>query len=406
MSDEKKNVFAFLGSAAGYAAVAAACLAIGWVACRLNPEKPKPPSEQQLAIKALRTAPPIVSVEPVRMLHDANPQTYPANVEAIEEVDLVPQVDGYIKEILFREGDLVKEGQVLYTLDDERYRAVLNQRQADLDAAKAECDRAEKYNVRMQKADRRGVTDLERDNAEAGAAKARAAVAQAEANLKVAKYDCDHAQVVSPLTGRIGKTFVHVGDYVSPAKGPLAHVVQIDPIRVVFPMPDREYGRWLAKEGGVKHRLQLRLPTAAGDADYEDEGTWDFVDNQMSRETASILMRATFPNARGRLVPNKFVKLRLSEAEGERKTPHVMQQAVVDLGEGRKAIWILKEDGTVARLGVVVGEQQQGWVPVRSEGLPETAKVVVSGMPKLSEGRQVIVVPATPNPDHQSEVSK
>ena len=108
-----------------------------------------------------------------------------------------------MKEILFKEGDIVEAGAVLYVLDDERYQAVANQRKADLAAAEAEERRARRYNERMQKADERGITQKERDDAEAGFERAKAAVLQAKANLVVAEYDLKKAKVVAPISGQI-----------------------------------------------------------------------------------------------------------------------------------------------------------------------------------------------------------
>ncbi|MBR7146953.1 MAG: efflux RND transporter periplasmic adaptor subunit [Oscillospiraceae bacterium] len=214
------------------------------------------------------------------------PEKFVAHAEAMQEVDLLPQVDGYVKEIKFREGDLVKAGEVLYVLDDERYRAVANQRKADLAAAEAEERRASRYNERMQKADERGITQKERDDAEAGFERAKAAVLQAKANLVVAEYDLKKAKVIAPISGQIGKTSAHVGDYVAPSKGALARIVQVDPIRVSFPLTDRAYIGWrtaLKKGNAPDYRMRLILPDGS---EYGEEGSWDFDDNAMSKETA------------------------------------------------------------------------------------------------------------------------
>ena len=164
------------------------------------------------------------------------PDEYIARVEAVQQVDLLPQVDGFIKEIKFREGDVVKAGDVLYVLDDERCRAVANLRRAELRAAEAEARRAERYWERMQKADARGITQRERDDAETEYEKTQAAVQLAKAILNVAEYDLKQTLVVAPISGQIGKTNMHVGDYVGPSKGALARIMQIDPVRVAFPL--------------------------------------------------------------------------------------------------------------------------------------------------------------------------
>jgi RND family efflux transporter MFP subunit len=306
-------------------------------------------------------------------------------------------VDGYIKEIKFKEGDIVKAGDVLYVLDDERYRAVANQRKADLEAAEAEARRAKRYWERMQKADSRGITQLERDNAEAGADKAKAAVLQAKANLVVAEYDLKKAQVIAPISGQIGKTSAHVGDYVAPSKGALARIVQIDPIRVSFPLTDRAYVGWreaLKKGKAPDYRMRLVLPDGSV---YSGEGKWDFDDNEMSRDTATIIMRLSFPNPDRLLIPNSYVTL-LTDYKTAPKLPCIPQQAVFDLVGGSQGVWVLKDDSTVEQRVIEVREMDKGWTPVVS-GLKLGEKVVISGIGKLAPGMKVTEVDPTANAD-------
>ena len=395
--NSKAGVF---GAVIAQIVLAAVCAVIGWVVRDLMPAKPVPPSPQMEAMKKMAMMPASVSTRKAELRAYGKPQRYIAHAEAMQEVDLLPQVDGYVKEIYFKEGDLVKEGQTLYMLDDERYQAIVGQRKADLAAAQAEKDRADRYFKRMQEADARGITQLERDNAEAAALSAAAKVKQAEANLIVAEYDLKKAKVVAPIEGQIGKTSAHVGDYVAPSKGALAHIVQIDPIRVTYPMTDRDYVAWRLKQKAGKGddlRLRLLLPGVAEDTVYDQEGVWDFDDNQMSRETATIIMRLSFKNPDRLLVPNSFVTL-VTDDKNAPMVPHVPKQAVVDAGEGVSGLWVRKEDGTVTWRPVKTGEVVAGWVAVLS-GLAADEEVVISGMPKLKEGATVTVIPPTDNDD-------
>ena len=296
-NNEKKNKGGAIGAVIGTLVLAVACAAGGWIANDLWPKRP-PVMPQMPQMTAT------VAVKEVEERTYNLPEKFVAHAEAMQEVDLLPQVDGYIKEIKFKEGDIVKAGAVLYVLDDERYRAVANQRKADLEAAEAEARRAERYWERMQKADSRGITQKERDDAEAGADKAKAAVLQAKANLVVAEYDLKKAVVIAPISGQIGKTSAHVGDYVAPSKGALARIVQIDPIRVTFPLTDRAYIGWraaLKKGKAPEYRMRLMLPDGSA---YGEEGKWDFDDNEMSKDTATIIMRLSFPNPDRLLIPN------------------------------------------------------------------------------------------------------
>ena len=387
---EAKNKGGAVGAVIGTVVLAVACAAGGWIARGLFPPKmPKIPQMPQMVAT--------VAVKEVEERTYNLPEKFVAHAEPVQEVDLLPQVDGYIKEIRFKEGDIVKAGTVLYVLDDERYHAVANQRKADLEAAEAEARRAARYWERMQNADARGITQLERDNAEAGAEKAKAAVLQAKANLVVAEYDLKKARVVAPISGQIGKTSAHVGDYVAPSKGALARIVQVDPIRVSFPLTDRAYIGWrtaVKKGKAPDYRMRLLLPDGS---EYGEEGKWDFDDNAMSKETATIIMRLSFPNPDRLLIPNSYVTL-LTDRKAPPKMPCVPQQAVFDLSTGSQGVWVLKDDMTVEQRVVDLREMSEGWCPVIS-GVALGEKVVISGLGKLGPGVKVKVVEATPNDD-------
>ena len=401
MEEQKSKI----GSLIATVVLALVCVAGGWIGRGLMPSGPKGPGMMAMP-------PATVAVRPVESRVYNLPERYVAHAEAVQEVDLLPQVDGYIKDIKFKEGDIVKEGQLLYVLDDERYQAVVNQRRADLEAAKAdlvaaetETRRATRYWERMQKVDERGITQKERDDAEAAAEKSKAAeerakasVTQAKANLIVAEYDLKKAKVYAPITGQIGKTTAHVGDYVAPSKGALAHIMQVDPIRVTFPLTDRAFIRWreAQQKGGVTDNIRNRLLLPDGQ-EYAGEGTMDFDDNQMSRDTATIIMRLSFANPDRLLVPNSYLTLLVDRRRPEPQ-PCVPQQAIVELAGGNQGLYVLKGDGTVEQRIVKVKEAFEGWCPVLT-GVKEGEKVVISGVSKLRPGAKVAVVEATDNDD-------
>ena len=220
---------------------------------------------------------------------------------------------------------------------------------------------------------------------------------QAKANLVVAEYDLKKAKVIAPISGQIGKTSAHVGDYVAPSKGALARIVQIDPIRVSFPLTDRAYIGWrtaLKKGKALDYRMRLLLPDGS---EYGEEGTWDFDDNAMSRDTATIIMRLSFPNPDRLLIPNSYVTL-LTDRKTPPKMASIPQQALFDLTGGSQGVWVLKEDETVEERVVEVREMSEGWSPVVS-GLKLGEKVVISGLGKLAPGMKVKVVEPTMNDD-------
>ena len=385
-----KSKVSAIGSTVGVVVLVAASVTGGWVACELWPKK-------QMAKMQMPQMAATVAVREVEERVYNLPERFVAHAEPVQEVDLLPQVDGYIEEIKFKEGDIVKEGAVLYVLDGERYQAIVNQRKADLAAAEAEQRRADRYYERMLKADARGITQLERDNAEAAADSAKAAVLQAKANLVVAEYDLKKTRVIAPISGQIGKTAAHVGDYVSPSKGALARIVQIDPMRVSFPLTDRAYVGWRSaqlKGSAPDYRLRLLLPDGS---EYSGQGAWAFDDNTMSKETATIIMRLVFPNPNRMLIPNSYVTL-LVDYKKPPKLPCVPQQAVVDLSTGSRGVWVLKDDMTVEQRVIETREMSDGWIPV-DKGLSLGEKVIVSGMSKLAPGMKVALAEATGNDD-------
>ena len=388
--NENKTKGSAIGSAIGVLVLVGASVTGGWIACELWP-KPKAVKMQMPQMSAT------VAVRPVEERVYNLPERFVAHAEAVQEVELLPQVDGYVKEVLFKEGDIVRAGDTLYVLDGERYQAIVNQRKADLEAAEAEKRRADRYFTRMEKADERGITQLERDNAEAAADSAKAAVMQAKADLVVAEYDLKKTRIVAPISGQIGKTSAHVGDYVSPSKGALSRIVQIDPIRVSFPLTDRAYVAWRSaqlKGSAPDYRLRLLLPDGS---EYSGLGEWAFDDNTMSKETATIIMRLKFPNPDRMLIPNSYVTL-LVDYKTPPKYPCVPQQAVFDLSTGSRGVWVLKDDMTVEQRVVETREASEGWVPV-NKGLKLGEKVVIAGIAKLAPGMKVTLVEATGNDD-------
>ena len=406
MAEEKSKV----GSVVATIVLAAVCVAGGWIACGLMARAGGPKGPDMAAMMA--GMPQTVAVAPVEMRPYNLPERYVAHAEAVQEVDLLPQVDGYVKEIKFKEGDLVKAGQLLYVMDDEKYRAIANQCKADLGAAQANLKAAEavtrqktRYWDRMQKVDERGITQKERDDAEAEADKAKAneasaaaAVAQAEAHLVTAEYDLKKTKIYAPISGQIGKTTAHIGDYVAPSKGALAHIMQVDPIRVTFPLTDRAFVAWRAaqKKGSLTEAIRMRLLLPDG-SEYQEEGDWDFDDNQMSRETATIIMRLCFPNPDRMLVPNTYLTL-LADKRKPEPVACVPQQAVVDLAGGNQGVYVLKDDSTVEQRVVTTKEMFEGWTPVLT-GLKGDEKVVISGVSKLRPGAKVVLVKPTDNDD-------
>ena len=377
---------------------AVAFAAVGWFGNQVF--VPKEKLREDVAV-----ADPAVTVDVARTM-EFNPVTeYVGHVEPIQETDILPQIEGYVKKICFTEGSFVQAGDILFEIDPEQYEASRKLRysevrsaEAKVIVAEAEVDRAERYFKRLESADDRGVTATERDTAETTLASAKAAlnsahaeVEQAKAAAAIADFNMKHTVVKSPISGRIGKAFRHVGDYVSPSKSALAQVVQTNPVRVVFPITDKDYGSWqtAAERGGreLKDSRRLRLRLANGSA-YGQTGVIDFGDNKVDRETATVILHARFENGAGALLPDAFVRV-LSDESHPPRLVTVPVGAVERTAKGLH-VWELLTNGTVRAKEIETGTTWKGRTSVLN-GLDEGAKVVVSGGFKLREGMKVNV---------------
>ena len=332
---------------------------------------------------------------------------YVGHVEPVQEVDILPQIDGYLKEVKFREGDLVKAGDVLFVIDDERYvaadqqaRAALARAEASVKQGEADVDKAERYWKRLTTTDERGITQTEKDAAETGLASEKAELASARAEVKEAlaqiassEFNLKHTVIRAPITGRIGKAFMHTGDYVSPSSGRLAHIVQMDPIRVGFTIPDREYLalRQKAETHGVKAaellRLRLRMPDGSV---YPSVGRWDFADNEMSEATATVTIRAEFDNAAGLLIPKAYVEVLTDDAKPDAALA-VPKMALVHGADG-EGLWFVDAENRVSLHPIKTGRDAGAFVEV-VDGVEGGERIVVQGVSKVSEGTVVRPVP-------------
>ena len=386
-------------SLVGTCAGAAALVLVGWF------------GREAVGFRAERRAeraaePPSVTVVTATNAVFNPPVEYVGHVEPAQVTDILPQIDGYIQRVCFTEGAKVEKGDLLFEIDVEQYLAAKNLRysevasaEAKVTVAQAEVDRAERYYRRLTSADERGVTATERDTAETALASAKAAlnaanaaVGQAKASAAIADFNLRHTKVYSPISGRIGKAFRHVGDYVSPSKSALARVVQTDPIRVVFPISDRDYDAWqaAAERGGreLKDSRRLRLLLPDGSL-YGPEGVIDFGDNEMSRETATLIMHVGFDNHAGRLVPNAFVRV-LSDERNPPEALVVPTAALVRTDEGLQA-WKISGDSVVHPAFVEADGEWYGLTRI-AKGLSAGDAIVESGAFKLKDGDTVRVV--------------
>lgn len=376
----------------------ATSLAVGWFASSMYIEKnaERVAAEKIAAEKAARAQlPPTVETAIVTKRILNPPERFIGHVESIEATDLRAQISGTIADVAFEEGSMVKEGDLLFQIDPEIYEARVAQAQAALDRAKAASVNADRYYARMEKVDKRAVTEAEIDKAYADMLEARAAIAQCEADLKNAKINLGYTRITAPISGRIGASLLKKGDYVSPNMASLARIVQTDPVRVVFSLPDKQLlenarkikeSDEVVKSADALIRAELLL---ADDTIYEHPGTIDFVGNEMSKETASVPVRYTFANPNEYLVANAYVTVLLSNAQPE-EALSIPTTALLSNAKG-SYVYVITKDQIVATRPVTLGDEADGYVAILT-GLEEGEEVITQGVVNVRPGIPVTVI--------------
>ena len=330
--------------------------------------------------------PPDVSVATVVQRPVTEWDDFTGRVEAVDSVEVRPRVAGHLTGVHYREGGLVKQGDLLFTIDDREYRAAAEAARADVARAEArvslarqELKRAEELIARQLVAERELDTRrVEMEQADADAMAARARMRQAELDL-------GFTRITSPITGRAGEALVKPGNLVAPGESLLTTVVSVDPVHVVFDGDEAAYLRYqqMARAGTRESSRDARNPVLVGLADeegYPHRGEMDFVDNALNPETGTIRGRAVVPNPDGVFTPGLFARVRLLGAS-EVEAMLVHDQAVLT-DQDRRYVYVLGEGNTAQRKDVTLGAKVEGLRIVES-GLVPGDKVIVNGVRKI-----------------------
>ena len=371
---------------------------LGWLASslyiRANADKAAAQRAEAEA-QARHARPPTVETAMVKLRELNPPRRFMGHVEPIEATDLRAQISGTIAEVAFKEGASVKAGDLLFLIDPAVYKARVAQAKAALDRAKAASENADRYYARISKVDKRSVTEAEVDKAYADMLESRAQIAQCEADLASAEINLGYTRITAPISGRIGASLLKKGDYVSPAMTSLARIVQTDPVRVVFSVPDKEYIRGARRMDGVgaadvsasDQLVTARLQLADGSI-YSHKGKIDFVSNEMSSATASVPVRYSFANPEQLLLSNAYVTVLLSDAN-PKKVLTIPATAVLSNAKG-DFVYVLVNGKAEAR-DVKLGTEAEGLVAVTA-GLADNDEVIVEGVVNVRPGAPVSVI--------------
>lgn len=333
---------------------------------------------------------PLVTVARV-IEQDVNPPSeYVGHVEAMQRVDLRARIEGFLKQVNFKEGSDVRQGELLYVIEQAPYQARVDADKASLAQAEAILTKARQYLHRVQTVRSGGVSATDLDNAVAEELRAEAQLEQARANLEIAQINLGYTLITAPITGRIGRTVFTRGNLVNPTSGPLARIVQIDPIRVVYSISENDLSAinmaFKDADKGKNHPMLMpRIKLADGQI-LKTIGHVDFVDNTVDVSTGTIAVRAVFKNSDGIMIPGQYVTVLVARSE-PRPMPVVPQSAVLEDHEGRYVL-VVDDQNRVAirrvRTGPVVGIH---WAV--ESGLIIEERVIVEGVQKVRPGQIV-----------------
>ena len=312
-------------------------------------------------------------------------------VEAINRVEVRARVTGYLEAVLFKEGDLIKEGAPLYRIEKGQFEAAVEQAQGALERSRAAKALSALQLQRAQELlDRQSGSVVARDQAQAADQQAAGAIMQDEASLQTAKINLGYTEITAPITGKVGRTSLTKGNVVSPDSGVLTTIVSQDPMYVTFPVSQREFLR--AREAG-RHvdvsDVKVRIRFADGSI-YDQVGQINFVDVSVDRSTDTILVRATMPNPKGTLVDGQFVRVDLEIGAPEEKI--VIPQAAL-LADQQGVYVFVVEDGKAVVRRVKPGAES-GTGIVIDQGLSGGEQVIVDGLQSLRPGAAVRASPA------------
>src|SRR6266536_1907864 len=338
---------------------------------------------------------PAVTVAPVERKEVIEWDEFTGRIEPVESVEVRPRVSGYIQEVRFQSGQLVKKSDVLFVIDPRWHQAEFDRREAEYEQAKVRLDNARREADRTpQLLANKAISIEDSDARQARYQEARAGLLAAQAALDSAKLDLEYTQVRAPIDGRVSRALLTEGNYVSGVAGSstvLTTLVSVDPIYVYADIDENSLLRFnalaqarkLETNGDGKIPVELQL---ADEQEFPHRGYIESFDNHLNPNTGSILLRAVFPNADGRVVPGLFARIRVPLSE--RHPVLLVDERAIRTDQAQKFVLTLTSSNTVAYRSVNLGPVIDGRRVIRS-GLEADEKIVVNGLQRVRPGMPV-----------------
>ncbi|MFA5339509.1 MAG: efflux RND transporter periplasmic adaptor subunit [Candidatus Omnitrophota bacterium] len=317
------------------------------------------------------------------------------NLDSPNDVDIKSQVTGQIMQVNFNEGDLVKTGDLLFTIDPSQYKAQLERAEAaliqDLANLKLNKDTVERNRKLLAK---ELISQQDFDKLQTDVTSSEAAVKSDNANIDLAKINLNYCYIVSPIDGLTGKRQVDQGNILTANDGPtLVNVKTIDPLYVDFTIPERDLGsvRKAMSESKLKVVLTLEKGSGvtqdrAGKEGDSYEGELHFLDNAVNNTTGTVLLRAIVPNHGMKLWSGQFVTVRLHLAI--KKNAVVVPYEAVQIGQQGNYIFVVSPDKKADLRNVIVGSKEDDHIIIE-DGVKAGETVVTVGQMGLRPGTPV-----------------
>ena len=334
-------------------------------------------------------AKPAVGVRPAALRGVSQSFEFVGRIKAISKVELRARVEGFLEKVLFREGQDVKAGDLLYQIEKVQFQAQVDQAKANVASAEAETTNAElQYRRALGLSKQQYTPQSTVDQQKAALDSSHAKVLQTKAALTQTEVNLDYTDIRSPIDGRIGRTAYTVGNLVNPASGVLATIVSQDPIYVLFPVSVRDLEiirEARRKEDGNLAKIDIRIRLSNG-RDYPQRGVWNLTDPQVDQSTDTLIMRATIPNPDRELVDGQFVTAVIQERKEEPRL--VVPQAALQIDQSGYYVLVVDEQHKVEQHRIQTGPNQDTDVVITS-GLHEGDNVIVEGIQKVRPGQVV-----------------